>query len=189
MTKNFSEKFDTIYELYSAIAHESGTIPSNLSFSRFLGHEHDGRVRAWKKGQWPSAEDIWNIHQKIGLSLVWLVSGEGDPFAKHDGEGPQDALEAGAESRVSRIEQLELEIAVKTEELTRTVEERDKLMRELLEVQRENMTLLRERAAGKKAQGEPDGKDSFLMEAPAAYGNKTFHEGLGKYGDEKEKTR
>jgi len=189
MTKNFSEQFDTIYEWYSVIARESGTIPSNLSFSRFLNHEHDGRVRAWKRGQWPSAEDIWDIHQKMGFSLGWLVSGEGEPFAEHGPDTRPHTPEAGAEARVSRVEQLEREIAQRTKELAQTVDERDKLLRELLDVQRENMMLLRERAAGKRDLGEQDGKDSFLMEARAVYGTKTFHESLGEYGDEKEKPR
>lgn len=175
--------FDIIFEVYRSHARTAGISPSNVSFARFLGHDHDGRVRAWKKGQWPSAEDLWQMHQKLGFSLQWLVSGEGEPFdpAASDPAAAQDASSGSAEEKISRIEQLETDIARKSEELEKAGRERDKLMLELLEVQREHMKLLKEHIGKRKGRETDDGFEASLRETPAAYGKKTFHEEKAPY--------
>ncbi|SBW07792.1 conserved hypothetical protein [uncultured delta proteobacterium] len=181
--KNFSDMFDIIFEVYRSHARAAGISPSNVSFARFLGHDHDGRVRAWKKGQWPSADDLWQMHQKLGFSLQWLVSGEGGPFETTPSEAPavQDVSSGSAETKISRIEQLERDIARKSEELEKAGKERDKLMHELLDVQREHMKLLKEQIGKKKGRETDDGLEASLRETPAAYGKKTFHEEKAPY--------
>lgn len=85
--RNFSHLFDIIYDKFIELCKNSGTPSGTLTFGKFLGHGHDGRVRAWKKGQWPSAEDCWTIEKKLGFNLRWLITGEGEPFEK--AEPPQ----------------------------------------------------------------------------------------------------
>lgn len=80
MENDFSQHFVLLYDKFCELTKSSGARDSNLAFARFLGHEHDGKVRAWKKGQWPSAEDCWILHRKLGCSLEWLVSGQGKPW-------------------------------------------------------------------------------------------------------------
>lgn len=55
-----------------------------IAFARFLNHAHDGKVNAWRKGQWPSADDIVTIHDKLGFSYRWLLNGEGEPLERPD---------------------------------------------------------------------------------------------------------
>jgi septal ring factor EnvC (AmiA/AmiB activator) len=79
------------------------------------------------------------MHQKLNISLRWLVSGEGAPRET-----------APPEAKDSRVAQLESDIARKSEKLARVEKERDALMLELLGVQREHMKLLKERIEEKK---------------------------------------
>lgn len=78
MRKNFSELFELIYKKF--IENYSGKIASLGAFATYLGHTHNGKVNAWKKGQWPSAEDIAVIHDKLGFDFRWLLTGEGNPL-------------------------------------------------------------------------------------------------------------
>lgn len=80
MKKDFTQLFETIRNKF--IEQQTGKSITMKALANFLGHEHDGKVTAWKKGQWPNAEDIAAIHDKLGFNYRWLLIGEGDPLAK-----------------------------------------------------------------------------------------------------------
>jgi phage repressor protein C with HTH and peptisase S24 domain len=54
-----------------------------------------GRVENWLKGQRPSADDLQNIGETLGLSADWLLYGEGDP---------EEGMEAHSHPTIRRIE-------------------------------------------------------------------------------------
>lgn len=80
MKRDFTYLFEIIRNKF--IEQQSGKSITMKALAGFLGHEHDGKVTAWKKGQWPSAEDITIIHDKLGFNYRWLLLGEGEPLAK-----------------------------------------------------------------------------------------------------------
>jgi hypothetical protein len=73
---NFSKLFEIIYDKFISIAELHDFPQSNIGLSKFLGHEHDGRVRAWKGGQWPNAHDCWIIHKKLDIPLQFILTGQ-----------------------------------------------------------------------------------------------------------------
>lgn len=75
-----------------------------IAFARFLNHAHDGKVNAWRKGQWPSADDIVAIHDKLGFSYRWLLNGEGEPLESSDTCLAVRDHVAALESRVEALE-------------------------------------------------------------------------------------
>lgn len=77
--RDFSKNFQLVYDKFIEHLAEHKKFPSLAELGRFLGHGHDGKVRAWKKGQWPSAEDCALIEKLLGFDLRWLVTGEGEP--------------------------------------------------------------------------------------------------------------
>jgi hypothetical protein len=81
---NFIQLYEIIYNKFISISAETKWIASNIGFSKFLGHSHNGKVQAWSKGQWPNAYDCWVIHQKLGFRLEWLLTGEGEMFHSED---------------------------------------------------------------------------------------------------------
>ncbi len=80
MKKDFSQQFPSIYNKYVSLSMTAAVSPSKRQFAIFLGHENDGKVRSWERGQRPSAEDCWLLHKKLGCNLDWLVSGQGEPW-------------------------------------------------------------------------------------------------------------
>ena len=110
---------------------------SRLAMARYLGITQ-GKMIAWKDGQWPAAADLAVIAERLGFSYRWLVTGEGDPHADEPSE--KDAGQSQADA--ARIAALEAELR-----------ERE---RELLEARAEIIALYRERAATTAKNG-PDG--------------------------------
>jgi len=76
---DFTQQFDIIYKKFANNAVEAGQPNSKLAFARFLGVSQ-GKMQAWEKGQIPKAEDLKMLHDKMGLSYHWLITGEGEPF-------------------------------------------------------------------------------------------------------------
>ena len=79
--KNFSQQFEMIYEKYCSLAAANGVHGRNinkLEMARFLGVSQ-GKMQAWQRGQWPHAEDLATIAERLGFPYRWLVTGEGDP--------------------------------------------------------------------------------------------------------------
>ncbi|GAB7511255.1 hypothetical protein [Bilophila wadsworthia] len=131
--RDFSYLFDIIYDKFIESCRRSGTPSGTLALGKFLGHGHDGRVRAWKKGQWPSAEDCWTIEKKLGFNLRWLITGEGEPF--DEAEPPHPSLPVPETQTVTdlRIQELERENAELNVELRGALKE----IRQLNEEKRE----------------------------------------------------
>ncbi|MFV0422276.1 hypothetical protein [Oleidesulfovibrio sp.] len=77
--RDFKELFEIIYDKFISSFADGNWPESKIGFSKFLAHEHNGKVQAWSKGQWPSAYDCWILHQKMGFNLEWLLTGQGVP--------------------------------------------------------------------------------------------------------------
>ncbi|MFI3270557.1 MAG: hypothetical protein R3Y11_00405 [Pseudomonadota bacterium] len=76
------EHFGFIYEVFSNSDKFCVGKPSYGKFAKFLGVSV-GKVQGWREAkQWPKAQDLKLLHNKLGLSYEWLVSGEGEPFAQ-----------------------------------------------------------------------------------------------------------
>lgn len=111
MNGDFSLLFEIIYEKYSDIAISMGSNPSVLGFSKFLGLKNDGKVKAWKKGQWPSAKDCWWLAKKFSLNIEWLLTGEGNPFDEKHAETHELPSQEEYETLKGKITELERENA------------------------------------------------------------------------------
>lgn len=110
---------------------------TNKTFCGFLNIS-TGKLQKWSKGQWPSAEDLETIHDKLGFSYSWLVTGEGDPFEESfiPYPTPDDTAElANLRHEVSDLKEELMhsyrEISRLGQELVATNEERRKLAERL----------------------------------------------------------
>lgn len=110
---------------------------TNKTFCDFLNIS-TGKLQKWAKGQWPSAEDLETIHDKLGFSYSWLVTGEGDPFEESfiPYPTPDDTAElANLRHEVSDLKEELMhsyrEISRLGQELVATNEERRKLAERL----------------------------------------------------------
>ena len=145
--KDFKKHFAFIYSRFKKLAEEHGTVASRLGLARYLDLSH-GKITAWDKGQWPSAEDCWLLHQKFGFSLEWLISGEGEPCLEKAGQIPP-LKNVSYDTRVRPVAEQaalpEKAEAARVAELERQVAD----LRELVETQKELITLYKERAEGR----------------------------------------
>ena len=91
-------------------------------------------MQKWSKGQWPSAEDLETIHDKLGFSYSWLVTGEGDPF--EESFIPYPTPDDTAELMNLRHENSDLK-----EELMRSYREISRLGQELVATNEERRKL------------------------------------------------
>lgn len=110
MKRNFNQHFVFIYNIFSESEKKQRRRPSNASLARFLGHSGDGKVKAWKAGQWPSAEDIAALEKIFGLSLRWLVTGEGKPYEMEHAR-PDEAVQATVRALQLELQEKERELA------------------------------------------------------------------------------
>ena len=78
---NFSQRFGIIYKKFSCWAKSDNRPYSKLAFSRYLDISQ-GRMQKWEAGQIPRPADLKIIHDKLGFSYSWLITGEGDPCAE-----------------------------------------------------------------------------------------------------------
>lgn len=78
---NFSSRFEIIYKNFYDWGVSNGFKPSKLAFSRYIGISQ-GAMQKWEKGQLPSASHIKIIHDKLGFSYDWLITGQGEMFDK-----------------------------------------------------------------------------------------------------------
>ena len=78
---SFSQQFEIIYEKFSRWAKSDNRPYSKLALSRYLDISQ-GRMQKWEAGQIPRPADLKIIHDKLGFSYRWLITGEGDPCAE-----------------------------------------------------------------------------------------------------------
>lgn len=91
---DFKQRFEIIYKKYAGWGIQNGFKPSKLSFSRFLGVPQ-GTMQGWEyRGSLPTGKDLKTIHDKLGFSYDWLITGEGEPM----------------DDQQKRIEELEQEV-------------------------------------------------------------------------------
>lgn len=76
---DFSYRLEIIYKKFSDWGIQNGFKPSKLALSRFL-NVTQGAMQKWEKGTIPSAKVLKTIHDKLGFSYDWLISGEGEIF-------------------------------------------------------------------------------------------------------------
>ena len=76
----WNEQFEIVKKVFARAIEKQGGAFSISALDRFLELETK-RARYWERGQRPSSTDLIRISDKLGLSLRWLISGEGEPFA------------------------------------------------------------------------------------------------------------
>lgn len=113
--------YEIVYEHFRSLADSKGFKANVRGFCDFL-EISAGKRQKWSLGQWPSAEDLEKLHDRLGFSYRWLITGEGEPF-----EEGRSRLEAGIakkeeEARVqaleARLQELEQENAALRAKLT-----------------------------------------------------------------------
>lgn len=137
LKKDWSYKFEMVYKTFCSVAASKDMKATNKTFCGFLNIS-TGKLQKWSKGQWPSAEDLETIHDKLGFSYSWLVTGEGDPFEESfiPYPTPDDTAElANLRHEVSDLKEELMhsyrEISRLGQELVATNEERRKLAERL----------------------------------------------------------
>lgn len=116
--KIWLQQYKMVYDFFCSVALSKGFKPTLRGFCDCLGISM-GKRQKWSQGQWPSAEDLETIHDKLGFSYRWLITGEGDPF-EDGGTLPDKAQESANASlrRVqARLQELEKEKAALEAEL------------------------------------------------------------------------
>ena len=104
---DFSQQFEIIYEKFSRWAKSDNRPSSKLAFSRYLDISQ-GRMQKWEAGQIPRPADLKIIHDKLGFSYSWLVTGEGEPDA--EASAPSHASADDVMTLKRRITELEAEL-------------------------------------------------------------------------------
>ena len=109
MKDDFSQHFEIIYKVYATKMVEQGDKPSVLGFSKFLGMKSDNKLKEWKKGQWPSREDLVLLHEKLQLNPVWLLIGKGQAEEVSTNDEQNNDLQGQINSLEERLSLLEAE--------------------------------------------------------------------------------
>lgn len=100
------------------------------SMKVFLGVS-SGKGDAWKKGQWPSADDLDTIAARLGFSYRWLVTGEGDPEGDDAPAFMVEQPQAVPDSAMDEAVALRAECAILKDKLIVALED-NKLLHERL---------------------------------------------------------
>ena len=93
-----SHRFDIIYKTFATRALAKNEPTSKLAFARFMGASQ-GRMQSWERGQLPRPDDLQRLHETLGFSYHWLMTGEGDPFG-----APTDTTTAELLDRIAALE-------------------------------------------------------------------------------------
>lgn len=116
--KVWLQQYKMVYNFFCSVALSKGFKPTLRGFCDCLSISM-GKRQKWSQGQWPSAEDLETIHDKLGFSYRWLITGEGDPF-EEGGTLPGKAQEPAKLSlsrAQARLQDLEKEKAALEAEL------------------------------------------------------------------------
>lgn len=132
--KVWTEKHKIVYEFFCTVAPSKGVKSTNQGFCDYLGIT-SGKLHKWTKGQWPSAEDLEAIHDKLGFSYRWLITGEDEPFE----EAPQRAGFVDEELAIARseVKSLRRHIDDLNDERLDENEKKTELMRHIQELELE----------------------------------------------------
>lgn len=96
--------YEMVYERFRFLADSKGFKPNVRGFCDFL-EISAGKRQKWSLGQWPSAEDLEKLHDRLGFSYRWLITGEGEPF-EEKGSLPEEGARVHAlEARLQELEQ------------------------------------------------------------------------------------
>lgn len=98
---DFTQRFEIIYKKFASWGILNGFKPSKLAFSRFLGVAQSTMQRWEYQGSIPAGKDLKTIHDKLGFSYDWLISGEGEMF---------DSTEQALDKMRDRVAELEKEL-------------------------------------------------------------------------------
>lgn len=79
MGNNFSERFKIVFKKYAEMVEKMGSRPSESGLARFL-EVSQTTLQRWKNYQLPDPESLKAIHDKLGFSYDWLITGEGEMF-------------------------------------------------------------------------------------------------------------
>lgn len=107
MEENFSQRFEIVYKKYAERVEELGSKPSKLAFSRYVGVVQ-ATMQRWEAGQVPGPKDLKTLHDKLGFSYDWLISGEGEP----ESDTPSSRLQVENENLKKEIQRLQTQIFV-----------------------------------------------------------------------------
>lgn len=105
---SFAQRFEIIYKKFSGWAKSDNRPYSKLAFSRYLDISQ-GRMQKWEAGQIPRPADLKIIHDKLGFSYSWLITGEGEPCVEVT-TGLPSASSDEVVSLQKRIAELEAEL-------------------------------------------------------------------------------
>ena len=90
--------YEMVYERFRSLADSKGFKANVRGFCDFL-EISAGKRQKWSLGQWPSAEDLEKLHDRLGFSYRWLITGEG-------GDLPEEGARVHAlEARLQELEQ------------------------------------------------------------------------------------
>lgn len=77
---SISQRLEIIYEAYRKFGEKNGFTASQSALARYLGVPQPTWARWLGKGQLPSPPALKTIHDKLGFSYDWLISGEGEMY-------------------------------------------------------------------------------------------------------------
>lgn len=152
--------YEIVYKEFCRIADTKGNKPSVRGFCAFLNISM-GKRNKWALGQWPSAEDMETLHDKLGFSYRWLITGEGDPF--EDGGTLPDTsselahLKERYEAQTYRLDACEDEVDQLKEKLLQAHDRNVALQEKLNAAQEKNIRLLEERMNERVDEGVDEG--------------------------------
>ncbi len=104
--------YEMVYERFRSLADSKGFKANVRGFCDFL-EISAGKRQKWSLGQWPSAEDLEKLHDRLGFSYRWLITGEGEPFEEGGGLPEEGARVHALEARLQELEQENAELRAK----------------------------------------------------------------------------
>lgn len=147
------EQCKQVYQQFCIVAEKNLLRPTNRVFCEFVGISA-GKFQKWRCGQWPVAEDIESLHNKLGFSYRWLVTGEGDPFEEAPQRKRDELMEAMKEEVMANRAHIDAQNDELSDMRERAAELQTKmhaLEAALAAAQQRILDLERETAAGNKA--------------------------------------
>lgn len=123
-------KYQLVYDYFCSVADSKGSKATVRGFCDFLGISA-GKRQKWSQGQWPSAEDLENLHDKLGFSYRWLITGEGDPFEEGGTLPEAEVAKREEKEKRLRLEARLQELERKTAALEEELREADRVNRKL----------------------------------------------------------